>query len=298
MKLYHFSDKYFDPDEFIQIGHFKKTITQSGGIVEEFEMLLEESRQLITSAKISRLNCLFTFPKNVADGFKTNRKFLYELELTDDVQTSSHNHEIGTYFQKLFKLNDINYFKDEQNLIDTYWSNTQPFKDSNGIEIGFGEEILVDKPLQIKRTILINKLSKKEFLDFNLPLYHITPTKNVDEILQNGIEKRNGIGICFVQKKHPLVIRYIVEMMLISEGDSDFSIIEIIPKNYEVTSSELINDNVEEGTNGIHNYILRDNISITKDNIIGNYKANPLGIPDLKEFENELKEKGLLMPLN
>ena len=298
MKLYHFSDKYFDPDEYIPIGNFKKTIAQGRKIVTEFEDYLEQRRSIIDPSKISRLNCLFTFPGNVADGFKTKRKFMYELELTDDVKFQTHNHEIISYFEKLFALNDINYIKDEQNLVDSYWLNNHPFQDSNGIKINVGEEILVNKPLKVNRTILVNDISYSEFIELNLPLYHITPTKNIENILKNGLQNRNGKGICFVQKKHQLIIKYIVETMLINESDKDFSVIEIKPKTINLKHQELDNDQVYEKTNCIHNYIKRDVIEITEKNIVKTYRTLPLGIPDLKELEDEMDRKGLFMPLN
>lgn len=298
MKLYHFSDKYFDPDEFIPIGNFKKTITQGREIVSEFENYLEQRRLTIDPTKISRLNCLFTFPQNVAEGFKTKRKFMYELELTDDTEFSTHNHEIISHFQKLFDLNDINYIKDEQNLVDSYWLNNPPFRDSNGINIEISEEILVNKPLKVIRTISANKISYAEFIDLDLPLYHITPTRNIEGIIKNGLQNRNGRGICFVQKKHPLVIKYIVETMLINDGDNDFSIIEIKPKSINLGHHEIKNDQVCEKTNCIHNYIARNIINVAEENIIQTYHTLPFGIPNLIELEEKLQGKGLLMPLN
>ena len=298
MRLFHFSDKYFDPDQYIPIGNFKKTIAQGRTIVNEFENYLEERRLKVDSSKISRLNCLFTFPQNVADGFITKRKFLYELEMPEDAQFSSHNHEIISYFKKLFDLNDINYIKDEQNLVDSYWLNIPPFQDSNGIRIEIGEEILVNKPLKIVRTNLANNISKSEFIDMDFSLYHITPTRNIDSILNNGLQNGNGKGICFVQKKHPLVLKYIVENMLIDNGDIDFSIIEIKPSKINLKHHELIDDQVYEKTNSIHNYIKRELIMIGREDIVQTYKALPLGIPNLDELENEMRNKGLFIPLN
>ncbi|MFN3402868.1 MAG: hypothetical protein ACK40G_02160 [Cytophagaceae bacterium] len=297
MKLYHFSDKYLNPDDFMPVGNFKVTISNSSNIVQQFEEYMEERRITTGIANISRLNCLFTFPKHVAEGFKTQRKFLYELEVTDDIQKSSHNHEIGTYFQNLFKFNDIDFIKNETNLIDSYWSNQQPFIDSNGVHIKYEEEILVDKPLKILRTISWNEISKEEFLRFGLPFYHITPTRNIESILENGLENRNGRGICVVQKNHILVIKYIVDMMLIGDGDTDFSIIKILPNEHGIESKEIAFDGVQEATNCIHNYIRRGRLRIRKEHVIGSYQADPRGIPDLKSFENILNSKGLLMPL-
>lgn len=294
MKVYHFSDKYFDPDSFIPTGNFKKTISNASTIVTQFEQLMEEQRISINSSLISRLNCLFTFPINEAEGFKTNRKFLYELELTDDVEFSSHNYQIISYFEKLFRYNDIDLIKENERLIVSYWLNEST--ENQGINVS--TEILVNKPLKILKTILRNSLSKQEFIDFQLPLYHITPTRNIENILEHGLKNNNGKGICFVQKKHPLVIQYIVETMLINEGDEEFSIIEIIPSKLGIQSNEIINDEVYEKTNVIHNYVTRNKIEISRENIIDTYTTLPFGIPNLTKLEKEIDDMGLLIPLN
>lgn len=153
MTLYHFSNKFFEVGDQIPIGHFKVTVSKANNIVQEFECLMEERRLIVNPNAISRLNCLFTFPNNVAEGFKTDREFLYELKLPKGVNASSHNHEIGTYFSKLFHLNDIDFIKDELNLIDNYWTNTRLVSDSNGIKIDHNEEILVGSSLEVLRRI-------------------------------------------------------------------------------------------------------------------------------------------------
>jgi len=138
----------------------------------------------------------------------------------------------------------------------------------------------------------------QEWINQNLSFYHITPTRNLINIYDSGIENRNGRGICVIRTNNEQIVRYICEMMLIAEGDSDFSIIEIKPNDIQLTAIEVINDNVVELTNDLHNYIVRDRINITEANVIGTFQTNPMGIPDLTEFENEIRNSGILERLN
>lgn len=102
------------------------------------------------------------------------------------------------------------------------------------------------------------------------------------------------IGICVVRSKHDKVLKYIAEIMLFDQGDLIFSVIEIIPSKHALKYSEIRNDNVEEKTNPIHNYILRDSIIICPQDVIFNYTADPLGIMDKEKYEEELIGLGLI----
>ena len=41
MNLYHFSDKYYEPDTFIPIGNFAKFIKNQNETIQEFERVME-----------------------------------------------------------------------------------------------------------------------------------------------------------------------------------------------------------------------------------------------------------------
>ena len=154
MEVYHFSDNIYQIGNIIPIGNFKKIINDSSEVVKHFEKLMEEQRICILGTdSISRLDCLFTFPKNVAEGFRTKRKYLYELELRDNVKRESRNHEIGTYFSKLFQHNSTQLIDNEIELIKSYWTTQESVVSLSGVIITFEEEILVKEPLTVKRVI-------------------------------------------------------------------------------------------------------------------------------------------------
>lgn len=131
-------------------------------------------------------------------------------------------------------------------------------------------------------------MTRQEWIEQDCSFYHITPTRNLESIYETGLINRNGQGICVVRTNHQLVIRFICEMMLTGDGDLDFSIIEIKPISIQLREDEILNDDVVEITNNLHNYIARDTIVINEENVIGTFQANPLGIPDLIVFENEI----------
>jgi len=134
-------------------------------------------------------------------------------------------------------------------------------------------------------------MTRQEWIDQNNSFYHITQTRNVQSILDNGLENRNGKGICFVRTNDDRVIRYICEMMLCIDDDLDFSVIEITPNEINLQSNEIQFDCVVECTNPLHNYIKRENIPVKEENVIGTYRGNSLGIPDLLGYETTLRQE-------
>jgi len=137
-------------------------------------------------------------------------------------------------------------------------------------------------------------MTKQEWIENDFSFYHITQTSNLQNIYFNGIENRNGLGVCVVRTNHELIVRYICEMMLNISDDLSFSIIEIKPSQIQLRAEEIINDNVQELTNPLHNYIQRDCIAVSADNLVGEFQANALGIPNLIEFENEIRQSIIL----
>lgn len=297
MYLYHFSDKYYEPDTFFPIGNFAKYIANQSETEQEFERLMEEKRVALGVSSPSRMNCLFTLKSEYLDNFKNNRKFLYELEVPESEALFSHNYNVGTYFSTLFHFNIIDVIKADEKLMEDYWKSSGPYIDCNGTDIGYNEEILVGNPLKIKRVIPWNKMTINDFINSNFSFYHITPSSNIDNIIKNGLQWKNPFGICVSQSKHPSVVKYITEMMLNNGEDTEFSIIEINPKKHNIKSNEIIRDDVEEGTNEIHNYIKRNSISISEEDVVGSYTANPYGISNVPQIVVELRSKGLLISL-
>lgn len=131
-------------------------------------------------------------------------------------------------------------------------------------------------------------MTRQEWIDQDKSFYHITQTRNIPSILEKGLENRNGRGVCVVRINDDRVIRYICEMMLCTDDDRDFSVIEIIPSKINLQANEIFDDFAVECTNPIHNYIKRKNIPVVQENVIGTFRASRLGIPDLNVYETNL----------
>ena len=121
-------------------------------------------------------------------------------------------------------------------------------------------------------------------------LYHITPIKNLNGIIKNGLQKRNSLGICTVSTLEPVILQYIIETMLIEEDENQYAVLEIDLAKHNISSNELMRDSVVEATNEIHRYILRDTIDITADDHIETLNRLPLGFADLYKVEREISE--------
>ena len=134
-------------------------------------------------------------------------------------------------------------------------------------------------------------MTRQEWIDQDNSFYHITNTRNIQSIINNGLENRNGRGVCVVRTCNLKIIRYICQMILLIDDDLDFSIIEIKPSIINLTANEILFDNVEEITNPLQNYINRNSIPIMQINVIETFKANLLGILHLKEYEADLRQE-------
>jgi hypothetical protein len=123
-----------------------------------------------------------------------------------------------------------------------------------------------------------------------LKLYHITPLRNLSSIIQDGLEKRNAKGICTVITLEPIVLTHILETMLVEEGEEEYAVLEIDLSKHNISLDDIIPDEVEEATNELHRYILRDKIVISRDDHIKTLTCLPFGLPDFKQAELEVKE--------
>jgi hypothetical protein len=137
-------------------------------------------------------------------------------------------------------------------------------------------------------------MTPEDWVSRNRPFYHITPTRNVPSILENGLERRNTLGICVCNCDHPKVIEFVTEMMLVEDDVWDYSVIRIFPTDHNLTANDLAGDDVVEGTNTLHTYILRDSLPIKEGDVVGNYQGLPFGLSNATEAVREINELGVL----
>ena len=131
-------------------------------------------------------------------------------------------------------------------------------------------------------------MTKEEWLKGNNWFYHVTQHSNVESIIKDGLLKGNPMGICVIRSKHPLVVEYLIQSMLLTSDETKFAIIKIPPHKHKLLPNEITNDGVVEITNPLHNYILRKKLIIDSNDIIDTFDVIPNGIKDYEEFANRL----------
>ncbi len=137
-------------------------------------------------------------------------------------------------------------------------------------------------------------MTLQEFLDSDNSFYHVTQTSNIQSILEQGLRNGNPLGICVIRSRHPLVIRFLVEMMLYNSDESSFSIIEIKPSQHNLKSGDIRDDQVVEETNPLHNYIRRRILTIKPEHIVDTYEAHTQGIADKETLVRQMNQESLI----
>ena len=107
-----------------------------------------------------------------------------------------------------------------------------------------------------------------EYINQNLPFYHITPAPNKDFILREGLRAGRCGGICVVRSDNPEIWKEIINGQLTS-NDRYFMIIKLTPQKHNIVFEEVAPDSAEEdGMGPLQNYILKDRIVIDQSDII------------------------------
>lgn len=139
-----------------------------------------------------------------------------------------------------------------------------------------------------------------DYIDNNLPFFHITDARNKDSILQNGILANKG-GICVVRTLVPQVIKYIVDEQLSGGFDNpltgqkdiafsgEYIIFKISPLDKGITSDNIVEDGQGYNTSltsPLHNYIKIKEIVVSEDDIVKQEKQTS-GIANLDGIKIE-----------
>lgn len=127
-------------------------------------------------------------------------------------------------------------------------------------------------------------MSIQDYIKSNMPFYHVTPMSNLDSILESGIKKGGCNAICVVRSKDKGIIDEIIRQINVG-GECRFAVIKILPQKHGISADMVCEDNVEEPTAPLHNYIVKDLIEIEEDDIvIMDYKADYKDAIDEREL--------------
>ena len=107
----------------------------------------------------------------------------------------------------------------------------------------------------------------QEYINQNLPFYHITPSTNIDGILRNGIEARRCHAICVIRSDSHEVWKEIIHGQLVFS--TNYAIIKIEPQKHKVEACDVAPDSTEEDWTGpLQNYIVKHNIVVDTNDIV------------------------------
>ena len=143
-------------------------------------------------------------------------------------------------------------------------------------------------------------MNVKEFIDSDLPFYHITLCSNKKSILKNGLKTGSlKLGVCVTRSSDIRVLRLIAIGQLVNfSSEREFCIFRIIPSVYALTYDDIKEDFTVEITNPLHNYIKRKKLCVQQSDIFMDcFSITESDIPYFKPIEDELIAEGLIVSL-
>jgi hypothetical protein len=150
MPFYHVSFKNYNTGDIISPGDWGKAIRSLDSLNHRawLDMFLEDNRQRLNSAAISRLNCIYAFNNPTdAENFALSRQGakIYELNVNSTIKTSNHNFKVISFFAGYLKGLPLALLFDNKALLEQYWTgdHTSTWTDCKGNNIDYIEEVLI-----------------------------------------------------------------------------------------------------------------------------------------------------------
>lgn len=110
-----------------------------------------------------------------------------------------------------------------------------------------------------------------EYIEKDLPFYHITLSTNKESILKYGLMPQRCNAICAVRSEEQIVWDNIIATQLITGIKQKYIIIRLIPSKHGIGVDNVAEDSVDEPTTPLHNYIAGiPRIEIDESDIICN----------------------------
>lgn len=130
-------------------------------------------------------------------------------------------------------------------------------------------------------------MSIQEYIEADLPFYHLTKMNSLDSILENGLlrsrEPGCRFGICVVRSMEDDIISEIIDRQL-QQTDSDmFALIRILPREKNIIADDVSEDPIDEEISPMCNYICREPIYIEDSDIVR--RDIPVGLWSITETE-------------
>lgn len=115
-------------------------------------------------------------------------------------------------------------------------------------------------------------MTVQEYIDKNLPFYHITPAINKYGILRDGLHCGKAVkAICVVRSDDKDIWRDIAESQLSAGGKhNEFIVIKLLPRTHGIKAIDVAQDTIQERTSPLHNYIVKEVINVAEGDFIDN----------------------------
>jgi hypothetical protein len=94
----------------------------------------------------------------------------------------------------------------------------------------------------------------KEYIDKDLPFYHITRSSNKENILKYGLQPKRCNAICTVRSDARIVWDNIIVYQL-GDNKQEYVVFKLIPSKYGIGVENIAEDSISELTAPLHNYI-------------------------------------------
>ncbi len=138
----------------------------------------------------------------------------------------------------------------------------------------------------------------EEYIEDDLPFYHITHFGNKENIFEHGLKRMSNIqGICVTRSSDTRVINLIAVGQLVSGNNPEerYCIFKLLPSKHNIEVKDIRKDITGESTNALNNYIRKDVIPVDMDDIfIDDITITVNNIPYFKPIIDELIAEGLM----
>ena len=125
------------------------------------------------------------------------------------------------------------------------------------------------------------KMTVDEYINNNLPFYHVTAMSNLDSIKLEGLKTScsgSRAGICVIRSDNERLIYEIIDCYLHTLDvldDTCYALIKIIPNKHNITSDVVAPDPIDEPRAKCYNYLCVTSIKVTEEDIVR--KEIPIG---------------------
>lgn len=134
------------------------------------------------------------------------------------------------------------------------------------------------------------EMTVQEYIERNLPFYHITPARNKGEILKHGLKNGTFNAVCVVRSDNKDILYDIASTQLSGNEETKFIVIKLLPKKHNIKAEDVFEDNVTDPTAPLHNYLrANEYYTITEEDIIAEF--------DISQRTNNMLNPDLIIPL-